>query len=165
MIEAPNAFLLVPFPTSCHQSPSSLASGGDNTPGVLVWSGSWRRRNHPEADSRMEESGGLCLETDSPRPRERHWTHLAPGRRRGGWGCKPPSWPAADCPENKPEGRCFATPQLEKGSSHFLHLLQLLLLLLLHLTQPRRGRGFWFPDLNDWVPHTFPGRKQSLTPR
>lgn len=46
----------------------SLASGGDNTPGVLVWSGSWRRRNHPEADSRMEESGGLCLETDSPRP-------------------------------------------------------------------------------------------------
>lgn len=43
-------------------------------------------RNHPEADSRIEESGGLCLETDSPRPWERRWTHLAPGRRRGRLG-------------------------------------------------------------------------------
>lgn len=42
MIEAPNA---LPFGTLPHfLSPIalSLASGGDNTPGVLVSSGSWR---------------------------------------------------------------------------------------------------------------------------
>lgn len=128
-----------------------------HSPGV--WSVSGRRQNYPKAESRVEESGGLCAlrgeVVGPPRPRQEV-------ERAGG---NVSARKAAVHQQAGGPGRwCFATPELEKGSSHVSHLLQLL---LLHLAPASRGgvsgSQTWVAE-RPYFSRGQPGENQSLTP-